>query len=151
MMGCSIKKASEILGFDPLWPYGESDFRNFILRVLQTYWQGEMKTLWWSVASKGWNAQAADESTSPHIWKEAVLVRVSLGLENLECSGSDQGSQTVLGRNKISFPQQSALFQKCRVSHRYNCSGKTTASWRFLGLEHLVNEPPSFHSYLDEN
>lgn len=65
MMGCSIKKASEILGVDPLWPYGESDFRNFILSVLQTYWQGEMKTVWWSVAGKGWNAQAADKSTSP--------------------------------------------------------------------------------------
>lgn len=110
-MGCSIKKASEILGVDPLWPYGESDFRNFILSVLQTYWQGEMKTVWWSVAGKGWNLKQQTSPPHPHIWKEAVLFRVSLGLENLECSGSDQGSQIVLGRNQISFPQQSVLFQ----------------------------------------
>ena len=62
--GCRIKKDSEILRVNQMRPYGESDFRNFILGVLQTYWQGEIKTVWLSIAGMGWNAQAAGKSTS---------------------------------------------------------------------------------------
>lgn len=74
--------------------YGHIRFRNFLSKVLETYWQRGLKTVRLSIADKGWNGHRQQVSPlHPQICKGSDVLRFSLGIEVPGFSGSAYSSE----------------------------------------------------------